>query len=163
MTLDAWQWNDPVRVLERKQEQRIKQLERKKAAMSYTPKQLPRDLEDADRLLTKFGLWAQDRYKKRTCASAEGKYKIPDPPDFIPPSALMADFRAMDVHRTLLLVPLAYRRVVHAHYIPKREPEHAQRSAMRIPRKTWDDTLVAGVRMFWNNWRAHGPKSDREN
>lgn len=35
----------------------------------------PPDLHEAEALLIRYGLWAQDRYKKRRCASAEGRLR----------------------------------------------------------------------------------------
>ena len=119
---------------------------------------IPPDLKEADRLLDQYGRWAQDRYQKQHCASIEHKYR---PPDNEPnPEPFIADFRAMDIQRVLNLIPLQYRRVLQAHYIPKRMPEDAQRRMLRIPRKMWDETHALGLRMFTNNWKAHGPKKN---
>ncbi len=48
-------------------------------------------------LLIRYGLWAQDRYKKRRCASAEGQYRAPPTPGEEPMPALMADFAATEL------------------------------------------------------------------
>lgn len=144
----SWEWGDPMKVIERKQEQ----------SMARQKMEIPQDLKQADELLDKFGRWAQDRYRKQRCASAEGLYKIPDIYRDYVPESLIADHIAMDMHRALLLVPLRYRRILFAHYIPQRLPPDAQRRAMRIPQKLWDADLIAGIRMFWNCYRLHYKK-----
>ena len=145
----SWEWGNPERVLERQQEM-SKPRERVR---------IPADLREADELLDRFGRWAQDRYRKQRCASAEGQYRSPDFwHDGELPEPLIADFRAMDVNRALNRVPLQYRRVLHSHYIPQRPPIDAQRRAMMIPIRLWDETHIAGLRMFWNNWRLHDGK-----
>ncbi|MFZ1181656.1 MAG: hypothetical protein WAN92_09200 [Herbaspirillum sp.] len=142
----SWEWGNPLKVLERKQEM----------SMARQRIEIPQDLKDADELLDKFGRWAQDRHRKQTCASAERLYKRPDNwGDEGKPEPLMPDFRAMDVHRALLRVPLRYRRILFAHYIPQRLPPEAQRRRMGIPGRVWDVDHVAGLRMFWNNWQLH--------
>ena len=114
---------------------------------------LPQELQAASRVLAQYGRWAQDRYKKQHCASIEHRYQSPDleprPEPFVP------DFHAMDVQRTLNLVPLQYRRVLHAQYIPQRLPPHAIRRQLRLTAKTWDCSHLIGLRMFDNNWRLH--------
>jgi hypothetical protein len=145
----SWEWGDPQKVLEKKQEM----------SMARQRIEIPQDLSEADELLDKFGRWAQYRYKKQRCASAEGLYKSPNHWDGEEPmQPLMADFRAMDVQRALLLVTLRYRRILYAHYIPQRLPPEAQRRRMGIPGRVWDTDHVAGLRMFWNNWRLHFAK-----
>lgn len=141
----SWEWKNPLEVLERKQE----------AVMARQKVEIPQDLKEADELLDKFGRWAQDRYRRQTCASAERLYKRPNNwgDDEIEP--FVPDFRAMDVHRALLLVPLRYRRILFAHYIPQRLPPEAQRRRMGVPGRVWDADHIAGLRMFWNNWRLH--------
>jgi len=122
----------------------------------YQRVRMPRDLDQADAILQAYGRWAQDRWIKRHCASAEGRYAIPDNwGGEGAPEPLIPTFLAMDVHRALLMVALRYRRVLYAHYIPQRLPADAQRRAMHIPMRVWDADLIAGVRMFWNCWSAY--------
>lgn len=120
---------------------------------------IPNELKDADMLLTKYGRWAMDRFKKQHCISAEHMYNIPNSPGYTGPEVLIPDFRAMDVQRTLNLVPLQYRRVLQAQYIPQRLPPHAIRRMLRLTSSTWDGSWLAGLRMFDNNWRLHISKS----
>ncbi len=120
---------------------------------------VPDDLKEANELLYQYGRWAQDRMRINHCASVEHKYRAPDFEP--PPTPFIADFRAMDVQRVLNLVPLQYRRVLHAQYIPQRLPPQALRRSYRLSIKTWDTTLLLGIRMFDNNWRSHGPGLNR--
>lgn len=121
---------------------------------------IPPDLQEADRLLAKYGRWAMDRFRKQHCASIEHRYVPPRDVENRrePAEVLIADFHAMDVQRALNLVPVQYRRVLQAEYIPQRLPMQAQRRMMRITKTTWDGSHLAGLRMFWNNWRLHVSK-----
>jgi hypothetical protein len=112
----------------------------------------PPDLREAEALLIRYGLWAQDRYKKRRCASAEGKYQAPPSPDDEPMPVLMADFAAMDVQRALQVVPRQYSRVLAAVYVPQKENELSARLRMRINRRLWHDSRVHGLRLFWGHY-----------
>lgn len=115
------------------------------------PNPIPVDLRDADELLTKYGAWAQDRYKKQHCASVEHNYR---PPDMEPrPEPFIADFKAMQVQHSLVVVPMQYRRVLQALYIPQRLPPNALRRKHNIPTKTWENSHILGLRMFWNIYR----------
>ena len=113
---------------------------------------IPPDLREAEELLIRYGLWAQDRYKKRRCASAEGQYRAPPTPGEEPMPVLMADFAAMDVQRALQVVPRQYSRVLAAVYIPKAESELSARLRMGIKRRLWHDSRVQGLRLFWGNY-----------
>lgn len=112
----------------------------------------PPDLREAEELLIRYGLWAQDRYKKRRCASAEGQYRAPPTPGEEPMPVLMADFAAMDVQRALQVVPRQYSRVLAAVYIPKAESELSARLRMGIKRRLWHDSRVQGLRLFWGHY-----------
>ena len=120
---------------------------------------IPNELQEADQLLTKYGRWAMDRFRKQHCASAEHKYRPPTLPGDEQPETLMADFKAIDVQRALILVPVQYRRVLQAQYIPQRLPPQAQRRMLRLTAKTWDGSWLAGLRMFDNNYRLHVSKN----
>jgi len=119
---------------------------------------VPADLRQAEELLEKYGAWAQDRYRKRHCGSAESRYV---PPPVLgaereePPAPFIPDWSAMNVHRALNEVPMAYRRVLHAFYIPQRLPHHAIRRQLKIAATTWTQTRIHGLRMFWNVYRLH--------
>jgi hypothetical protein len=62
----------------------------------------------------------------------------------------MADFRALDVQHALVVVPMQYRRVLQAFYIPQRLPTNAIRRKHNIPSKTWEASHLIGLRSFWS-------------
>ena len=114
---------------------------------------VPVELRQAEELLDRYGRWAQDRYKNQRCASAEGKY-VPPPPkvrdkDDMPMVPLMPDWNAMNVQQALQAVPLQYRRVLLAIYIPQKEHPMAARRRYRIKAVLWDQCHIEGVRKFW--------------
>lgn len=115
-----------------------------------TKNRVPADLRDADELLERYGRWAQDRYQKRRCASAEGRYQAPRNRDDEPLVPFMPDFDAMKVQHALVVVPMQYRRVLQAWYIPKREPHHAVRRRLRITPVLWEQSRIEGLRRFWS-------------
>jgi hypothetical protein len=117
---------------------------------------IPPELQEADRLLTQYGRWAMDRFRRQHCGSAEHLYK---PAGDIearrePLVPLMPDFRAMDVQRALNEVPLQYRRVLQAEYIPQRVSLAVQRRILKLSPRTWEGTHLVGLRMFANLWRT---------
>ncbi len=111
---------------------------------------IPPELRDADELLYRYGRWAQDRYKKQHCASIEHKYQTPSWDGDDVPEILLPDFRALDVQHALVVVPMQYRRVLQAFYIPQRLPPQAIRRKNGIPAKTWEVSHQMGLRMFWS-------------
>lgn len=111
---------------------------------------IPPELREADDLLYRYGQWAQDRFKKQHCASIEHRYRPPILPGDEAPTPLMADFRALDVQHALVVVPMQYRRVLQAWYIPQRLPPHAIRRQHRIKARDWEASQREGLRMFWS-------------
>lgn len=113
------------------------------------PVSVPVELRQAEELLERYGKWAQDRYKKQRCGSAEGDYKPPAvySRDDEPMEPFIADWHAMQVQGTLQAVPMQWRRVLLAYYIPQRTPWQAMRRMMGS--KTWHESHVSGVRDFW--------------
>lgn len=115
---------------------------------------IPDDLAEANELLNAYGRWAQDRYRKQHCASAEGRYRAPPNDDDREPKAYMPpDFKAMEVQRALQAVPDLQRAVLHIIYVPKRLPPEAQLRILRIPPRLCQDRHRTGLRMFWNIYR----------
>lgn len=114
---------------------------------------VPPDLREADALLVRYGKWAQDRYQKRRCASAEGRYIAPPTPGEAPMVPFMSDFNAMKVQHALQVVPMQYRRVLQAFYIPQAKPHHAVRRELRIGAALWERSRLEGLRQFWNIYR----------
>lgn len=116
---------------------------------------LPRDLWEADELLTKYGRWAMHRHKKQRCASAEGMYRIPpNDDDRQPREVKLKDFDAMTVQRALARVPDRERIVLAVLYVPQRLPPQAQFRMLRIPPKLARDRHLLGLRMFDNLFRV---------
>jgi hypothetical protein len=112
---------------------------------------LPVELREAEELLIRYGKWAQDRYQKRRCASAEGHYRPPPMrgQEDEPLQPFMPDWSAMKVQHALVVVPMQYRRVLHAYYIPQRRPHHAVRRELKIAAGLWEQSRIEGIRRFW--------------
>lgn len=128
---------------------------------------VPAELRDAEELLERYGRWAQDRYKKQRCASAEGKY-VPPPTRSVdcdePLQPLMADWSARQVQLALQVVPMQFRRVLFAIYVPQKEHPMAARRRYRLQRDVWDRSRIEGLRQFWNIYRLRyltKPEYDR--
>lgn len=117
---------------------------------------VPVELRQAEELLEKYGAWAQDRYKKRRCASLEGKYVPPPQPAAEREEPLMPfipDWSAMQVQRALQAVPMQFRRVLFAIYVPQKEHPMAARRRYRLKPDVWNFSRVEGIRQFWNVYR----------
>lgn len=117
---------------------------------------VPVELRQAEELLEKYGAWAQDRYKKRRCASLEGKYVPPPPPTAEreePLIPFIPDWSAMQVQRALQAVPMQFRRVLFAIYVPQKEHPMAARRRYRLKPDVWNFSRVEGIRQFWNVYR----------
>lgn len=116
---------------------------------------VPVELQQADELLDRYGRWAQDRYQKRRCASAEGQYAPPPMrgQDDEPMQPFMPDWNALRVQHALQVVPMQYRRVLHAVYIPQCEHPMAARRRLRIKADLWERSRIEGLRQFWNVYR----------
>jgi len=127
-------------------------------ARDYNP-QIPAELREADNLLERYGQWAQDRYRKQRCASAEGGYAIPNSRDEDPRPHLMPGWEALQVQHALVVVPMQYRRVLQAFYIPQRVPHHAVRRRLKITPALWEQSRVEGLRQFANIYRLRYPKT----
>ena len=113
---------------------------------------VPVELRQAEELLEKYGRWAQDRYRKQRCASAEGKYQPPpstrnrDDETMIP---FIPDWSAMQVQRALQVVPEQFRRVLFAIYVPQKEHPNAARRRMGASNRSWEERRIHGLRSFW--------------
>jgi hypothetical protein len=112
---------------------------------------LPVELREAEELLVRYGQWAQGRYQKRRCGSAEGQY-VPPPTrgqEHGPMQAFMLDWSAIKVQQALVVVPMQYRRVLQAYYIPQRRSHHAVRRELKINAGLWEQSRIEGMRRFW--------------
>lgn len=114
---------------------------------------VPQELQHAEELLEKYGRWAQDRYKKQRCASAEGAYRPPVNRGDEQLEPFMPDWNAMQVQRALQVVPMQYRRVLLAIYVPQKEHPMAARRRLRLQGRVWDHSWIEGLRQFWSIYR----------
>ena len=118
---------------------------------------VPQELRQADELLEKYGRWAQDRYKKQRCASAEGKYQSPpqvarvDDEPLIP---FIPDWNARQVQLALQVVPMQFRRVLFAIYIPQKEHPNSARRRLGVSNGDWNEGRLHGLRAFWSIYSA---------
>jgi hypothetical protein len=120
---------------------------------------VPTELEAADHLMNRYGRWAMDRWKARHCGSAEGRYRSPQHWEAQEPKeVLIEDFKAVEVQRVLQQVPMIYRRVMQAEYIPGKVSLAAQKRIMRLSQTTWDGSLIAGLRHFTSIWNRDFPQ-----
>ena len=65
----------------------------------------------------------------------------------------IADWNARQVQLALQVVPMQYRRVLHAIYIPQKEHPMAARRRYRIRSDLWDRSRIEGLQQFWNVYR----------
>lgn len=114
---------------------------------------VPLELRHAEELLEKYGRWAQDRYKKQRCASAEGAYRPPVNREEELMEPFIPDWSAMQVQRALQVVPMQFRRVLLAIYVPQKEHPMAARRRYRLQRDVWDFSRIEGLRQFWAIYR----------
>lgn len=117
---------------------------------------VPQELHPAEELLERYGRWAQDRYKKQRCASAEGKYRPPPQArsDDEPLVPFMPDWSARHVQLALQSVPMQFRRVLFAIYIPQKEHPNSARRRMGMSNQGWNDGRLHGLRSFWSIYSA---------
>lgn len=117
---------------------------------------VPQDLQQAEELLERYGRWAQDRYRKQRCASAEGLYRPPilSRSDNEPYPSFMPDWNARHVQLALQSVPMQFRRVLFAIYIPQKEHPNAARRRMGLSNQGWNDGRLQGLRSFWSIYSA---------
>ncbi len=121
---------------------------------------LPDDLLDADDLLSRYGRWAMDRYRKRHCASAEGRYRTPpNDDDRQPREVLLSTPDAVLAQRALAMVPERERLVLAILYIPHRLPVEARLRVAGIPARLCAERHLRGLRMFCNLHRNASSKA----
>jgi hypothetical protein len=118
--------------------------------------EIPESLRTADELLTQYGFWARDRYRRHRCGSAEGKYRsFQDDEDRSPPPLLLHIDMAMKCQRTLARVPERERTVLAILYVPQRLPIEAQLRIKLIPPRLCRERQLLGLRMFENIFRTY--------
>lgn len=113
---------------------------------------IPASLRDADETLTRYGRWAMARQTRRTCGSAEGRYKsAPNDDDRQPRENIMPQLDALAAQRALSRVPEMYRIVLAVLYIPQRLPPMAQFRILHIPPRLSQERHLVGLTIFKNN------------
>lgn len=112
---------------------------------------IPSDLSHADELLTQYGQWARDRFTRRRCGSAEGRYRsFQDDEDRAPRDVQQHIDDALRCQRALARVPERERTVLAILYVPQRLPIEAQLRIKMIPPRLCRERHLQGLRMFEN-------------
>jgi hypothetical protein len=115
---------------------------------------IPPGLVDADERLTRYGLWAMDRHRRRTCGSAEGRYRSSqDDQDRQPREVLQHIDEALACQRALARVPELERKVLTILYVPQRMSIEMQLRLAHIPARLCQERHLRGLRMFENNFK----------
>lgn len=123
---------------------------------------IPRELFEADEVLTRYGRSVMDRFRKQHCASAEGKYSIPpNDDDRAPREVLLSEGDTRLVQRALLGVPDLERTVLQILYVPQRQPAEAQLRLKRISPETSCQRHIAGLRVFASRYHVEWVKAER--
>lgn len=117
--------------------------------------ELPLDLKDADERLTRYGRWAMDRQRRRSCGSAEGRYRsFQDDEDRAPREMLQHIDEALACQRALARVPELERRVLGILYVPTKLPVEVQLRLAFIPPRLCQERHLRGLRMFENIYKS---------
>lgn len=115
---------------------------------------LPHALVEADQRLTRYGRWAMDRIHRRTCGSAEGRYRsAQDDEDRTPQEVLLHIDEALACQRALARVPELERKVLTILYVPQRMSIEMQLRLAHIPARLCQERHLRGLRMFENLFR----------
>lgn len=117
---------------------------------------LPRELHEADDVLTKYGRWAVARGGSRTCGSAEGQYR-PEGGEALEarrtPSAPLTARQRVAAQRALARTPDPFRGVLAALYVPTR-PIGLSMRLLGIPPRLCQERHAVGLGIWWNLYRA---------
>jgi hypothetical protein len=117
---------------------------------------VPPDLQAADEALSAYGRWAADRDSRRTCGSAEGRYRAESwhaVEDRRTPRQIGLTLQdALVCQRALARVADCERVVLAVLYVPRRVPAEVQLRMLRIPPQISQQRHLLGLRMF-ANWR----------
>ena len=117
--------------------------------------ELPLDLKDADERLTRYGRWAMDRQRRRSCGSAEGRYRsFQDDEDRAPREMLQHIDEALACQRALARVPELERRVLGILYVPTKLSVEVQLRLAFIPPRLCQERHLRGLRMFDNIFKS---------
>ncbi len=95
-----------------------------------------------------------DRQRRRTCGSAEGRYRsTQDDQDRQPPEVLQHIDEALACQRALARVPELERKVLTILYVPQRMSIEMQLRLAHIPARLCQERHLRGLRMFENLFR----------
>lgn len=113
---------------------------------------IPPTLQEADERLTRYGRWAMDRQRRRTCGSAEGRYRsTQDDQDRAPKEVLLHIDEALACQRALARVPELERKVLAILYVPQQHRSiELQLRLARISARSCQERHLRGLRMFDN-------------
>lgn len=118
--------------------------------------EIPLNLQEADERLTRYGRWAMDRQLRRSCGSAEGRYRsFQDDEDRAPREMLQHIDEALACQRALAKVPELERKVLGILYVQQRLPIETQLRLARIPPRLCQERHLRGLRMFDNLYKAY--------
>ena len=118
--------------------------------------EIPLNLQEADERLHRYGRWAMDRQLRRSCGSAEGRYRsFQDDEDRAPREMLQHIDEALVCQRALARVPEQERKVLTILYVPQRLPIEAQLRLALIPPRLCQERHLRGLRMFDNLYKAY--------
>lgn len=118
---------------------------------------LPHDLQEADELMRRYGIWATERTGgAKRCGSVEGRYQAERGEALEarrePKDVSMHVDEALRCQRALTGVPDRERIVLTALYVPRGMPPEAQLRILRIPPRLSQQRHLAGLRMLWNRY-----------
>ena len=115
--------------------------------------ELPKELQDAEEILRRYGRWAKDRTRPQRCGSAEGNYKAaPNDDDRLPVEVLMHPSDVDSVRAALKDMQPVNRMVLMWIYVPDREPIQAKMRRCGIPPRVMRERHLEGVGEFWKYW-----------
>lgn len=120
--------------------------------------EIPAELTQADEALTRYGKWAQDRYRIKTCGSAEGKYRSPKDDLERAPRQSYPEDEIWAAQKALQSVSPDERTVLAILYIQTRIPQLAQLRIHKIPHRVAAERHLRGLRQFDLLFRAEMSK-----
>ena len=117
--------------------------------------EIPFNLQEADERLMRYGRWAMERLRRRSCGSAEGRYRsFQDDEDRAPREMLQHIDEALACQRALARVPELERRVLGILYVPTKLPVEVQLRLAFIPPRLCQERHLRGLRIFENIYKS---------
>lgn len=121
---------------------------------------IPKELQAADVLLTRYGRWATTsggsscsilgRMYIREADRKESLEAYNRRRAHVPGQAMLTTQEALQAQRALAAVPDTERVVLSVLYVPRRLPVEAQLRLLRVPPRLCRERHLHGLRMFWN-------------